>query len=280
VVFDVLQRGNFVASPHREHREGDRFVWTLQGRVMLSTMLETRSASSFEGVAITDERPLPIAWANRPAHPLRAEPREGGEYRWIEDESLPLVERYQILEDLPRRIRMGRYFVHEVAPERYLKEWFVSVAEAVQPTFEVGEDELWIHVNLGEQTLVLYRGQTPFYATLVSTGLPGHDTPRGLFRIERKFVGRTMDHIGPDTGDDSYRIEDVPWTQYFERSLALHGAFWHDRFGTQRSHGCVNLSPSDARRVFLLTAPEVPEGWYGVHGRRDDASGTKLWITR
>jgi hypothetical protein len=247
---------------------------------MLASMVELRTASSFEGVEITADRPLPVAWANRPAHPLEAVPRDGGDYRWVDDESLPLIERYQILPDLPRRIRMGQHFVHEVAPERYLKEWFISVADVVQPTFAVGEDELWIHVDLGEQTLVLYRGREPFFATLVSTGLRGHDTPRGLFHIERKFVGRTMEHIGPDTGDDDYRIEDVPWTQYFERSLALHGAFWHDRFGVQRSHGCVNLAPIDARRVFLLTAPVVPEGWYGVDGKRDDARGTKLWITR
>ncbi len=281
VVFDVLARGNFVASPPKEHRDGDRFVRTVQGRVMLASMLVPRRASTFVGVEITAERPLPIAWANRPARPLRTEPRADGTLRWVEDETLPLIERYQILDDLPPRTRVGEHFVHRVGEERYLKEWFVSVADVVQPTFDVGDDEIWLHVNVSEQTLVVYRGRTPVFATLVSTGLQGHDTPRGHFRIERKFVGRTMDHIGPDTGNDSYRIEDVPWTQYFDRSLAVHGAFWHDRFGTPRSHGCINVSPPDARRLFFLTAPEVPEGWYGLRAdARRGAQGTRIWITR
>lgn len=280
VVFEFLARGNFVASPPRDHRDGDRFVRTIQGRVMLASMLEARKASAFEGVEITPERPLPIAWANRPAHPLVAEQRADGTIRWVADDAAPLIERYQVLPDLPPRTRIGGHFVHEVAEDRYLKEWFISIADVVQPTFELADDEVWLHVNVGEQTLVVYRGRAPIFATLVSTGLPGHDTPRGLYTIERKFVGRTMDHIGPDTGDDSYRIEEVPWTQYFERSLAVHGAFWHDRFGMRRSHGCVNVSPSDARKLFFLTAPEVPERWYGVHQRRDGAKGTKIWITR
>jgi hypothetical protein len=280
VVFEVMARGHFIASPHIEHRDGERFVRTVQGRVMLASMLHARRGSSFEGLAITPERPLPIAWANRPAHPLIAEERDDGSVRFVEDEAHPLFERYQLLEDLPRRIRKGEHFVHEVAEDRYLKEWFISVAELVQPTFEVADDEVWFHVNVAEQTLVVYRGRTPVYATLVSTGLRGHDTPRGLFRIERKFVGRTMDHIGPDTGNDGYRIEDVPWTQFFYRSVAVHGAFWHDRFGTQRSHGCINVSPRDARRLYFLSEPEAPEGWYGVHQRREGSSGTKIWITR
>ncbi|MBC7173458.1 MAG: L,D-transpeptidase family protein, partial [Polyangiaceae bacterium] len=188
VLFDILARGNFVASPHREHRDGDRFVRTIQGRVMLASMLELRTGSTFEGVAITAERPLPIAWSNRPARPLIAERRDDGRVRFTTDEAHPLIERYQILDGLPPRTRVGEHFVHEVSEGRYLKEWFVSVARLVQPTFELGADELWLHVDLSEQTLVVYRGRTPVFATLVSTGLAGHDTPRGLYRIERKFV--------------------------------------------------------------------------------------------
>ena len=35
--------------------------------------------------------------------------------------------------------------------------------------------------------------------------------------------------------------------QYFEEGYALHAAYWHDDFGTPRSHGCINLAPEDAQ---------------------------------
>jgi lipoprotein-anchoring transpeptidase ErfK/SrfK len=42
----------------------------------------------------------------------------------------------------------------------------------------------------------------------------------------------------------------VPYTLYFHKSEGLHGTYWHDRFGTCESHGCVNLSLADARWLF------------------------------
>jgi hypothetical protein len=68
-----------------------------------------------------------------------------------------------------------------------------------------------------------------------------------------------------DTATDGpYSIEDVPWIQYFNGSIALHGAFWHAEFGHTKSHGCVNLSPWDAKAMFFWTEPQVPAGWNGV----------------
>jgi hypothetical protein len=51
---------------------------------------------------------------------------------------------------------------------------------------------------------------------------------------------------------------------YYHRAFALHGAFWHSNYGSQMSHGCVNLSPLDAKWVFRFTEPHLPEGWHGV----------------
>ena len=134
-------------------------------------------------------------------------------------------------------------------------------------------------LDLSAQTLVVYRGETPAYATLVSTGLPDHATPTGVFPIRRKYVAATMANIGADAADDRYRIEDVPWTQYFSGSIALHGAFWHGGFGQQRSHGCVNLSPGDAQRLFTLTTPEVPDGWFGVSLEGTDIPTSYVVVT-
>jgi hypothetical protein len=128
--------------------------------------------------------------------------------------------------------------------------------------------EKWVDVSVGLQTLVLFEGDKPVYATLVSTGRTSpikdkdHATPLGSWRIREKHVASTMD--GDVASDGPYSIEDVPWIMYFQGSYALHGAFWHANFGHKQSHGCVNLSPVDAKAIFGWTEPALPEGWHGV----------------
>ena len=89
---------------------------------------------------------------------------------------------WERLEQVPwlRRERFGGLEYHVVETpdgERYLRRWFVGVAEPREKPRGVGDDEPWVHVDVSEQTLVLYRGAMPIYATLVSSGLEGHDTP-------------------------------------------------------------------------------------------------------
>jgi len=74
---------------------------------------------------------------------------------------------------------------------------------------------------------------------------------------------------------DYYFLEDVPWTMYFNRDFALHAAYWHDGFGFQHSHGCVNLSPQDARWLFEWTAPTDQTGWTRA---TPDKPGTWVWV--
>ncbi|MBV9947416.1 MAG: L,D-transpeptidase, partial [Myxococcales bacterium] len=102
-----------------------------------------------------------------------------------------------------------------------------------------------------------------------------HLTRSGEFRIREKHVSATMDN---DTATDGpYSIEDVPWIMYFDGSTALHGAFWHSRFGHERSHGCVNMTPYDAHELFGWVGPRLPEGWHGVHATEANA-GTRVVV--
>ena len=140
--------------------------------------------------------------------------------------------------------------------------------------------ERWVDVSLEKQMLVAYEGTRPVYVTLVSTGKKGSeeepfDTPTGRWRIYSKHISTTMD--GNTASDGSYSIQDVPWTMFFYGSYALHGAFWHRSFGRVRSHGCVNLGPSDARWLFFWTTPFLPDGWHGVHAT-DESPGTTVIV--
>jgi lipoprotein-anchoring transpeptidase ErfK/SrfK len=79
-------------------------------------------------------------------------------------------------------------------------------------------------------------------------------------------------------GSLGFELRDVPWIQYFAAGYALHGAYWHDVFGVPRSHGCVNLSPIDARFVFMWSDPPVPEGWHGINVGSEMGEGTAVVI--
>jgi hypothetical protein len=229
-------------------------------------------------VELGKEHALPLAWAVREATAFSIKPRDDGSLRFVTDEQSTSYPRLALVPWTGRE-RAGTELLHKLKDGRYLKHWFAAVAEKIARPEGVRADEPWVHVNIEQQTLVLYRGDEPVYATLVSSGLEGHDTPIGLFSIRAKYIADTMSDIGPEAGDDRYSIEDVPWTQYFAGSIALHGAFWHERFGLRRSHGCINLSPYDAHRVFNHTWPELTDGWHGVSTDQTGLPASKIYVT-
>jgi hypothetical protein len=128
--------------------------------------------------------------------------------------------------------------------------------------------ERWIDVDLGTQTLVAYDGTKPVFATLVSTGRGANATPAGVHRVWVKLRTSDMENLADEDDDaehERFSTEDVPYVQYFDHGVALHGAFWHGDFGRTHSHGCVNLAPRDAARLFAFTAPHLPPGWDAVY---------------
>jgi len=109
----------------------------------------------------------------------------------------------------------------------------------------------WIEVNLFEQTISVYQNNRLVFATLTSTGIPGWWTRPGLFQITQKLESTPMSGAFEADRSDYYYLEDVPWTMYFDEARALHGAYWHNYFGYEQSHGCVNLSPADSHWLYL-----------------------------
>lgn len=105
----------------------------------------------------------------------------------------------------------------------------------------------WIEVDLAEQTLSVYDNYRLVFATVIASGLEPFYTRPGLFQIYQKKEIETMRNNDPT---DYYYLDNVPWTMYFDKARALHGAYWRTRFGYPQSHGCVNLSVGDAHWLF------------------------------
>ena len=115
----------------------------------------------------------------------------------------------------------------------------------------IGRDARWIEVILASQTLIAWEGGVPVRRMRISSGVARYPTVTGEFRVYLKMVS------GPMRGPDYY-LPAVPHIMYFHESYGLHGAYWHTSFGTPMSHGCVNLSLSDAAWLFDWASPQVP----------------------
>ena len=143
-------------------------------------------------------------------------------------------------------------------------EWLqagdVRVFTPTAPPPSLGKRERWIDIDLDAQILVAFEGDQAVYATMVSSGSKETPTETGVYRMWLKESEADMKGLN---GEDPYSVATVPWTQFFspEKGLALHTAYWHDQFGRQRSHGCVNLAPRDARWLYYWSDPQLPPGW-------------------
>lgn len=107
----------------------------------------------------------------------------------------------------------------------------------------VPDGKRWIDIDISDQTLTAWQGDTVVLKTKVSTGKPGYETVTGTFYVNTKL--RYAHMIGED-----YNTPDVPWTMYYYQGYAVHGAYWHNNFGRPVSHGCVNMRVNESKLLF------------------------------
>jgi len=115
----------------------------------------------------------------------------------------------------------------------------IAASETENEPQVAGAGERWIDVNLTQQMVYVYQGNSVVKSFLVSTGTWQYPTVTGQYHIYVKLLSTDM--TGP-----GYYLPNVPYTMYFYQGYGLHGTYWHHNFGTPMSHGCVNLSIPDA----------------------------------
>ncbi len=101
----------------------------------------------------------------------------------------------------------------------------------------------WIEVDLSSQRLVAWNGKQRVKTFIVSTGKRRTPTRTGTYTIKSKTSSTRMRGRG-------YNVPKVPYVMYYSGGYAVHGAYWHNKFGTPVSHGCVNLRVSQARWLY------------------------------
>lgn len=105
-----------------------------------------------------------------------------------------------------------------------------------------------ITVDLGKQLLTSWEGGKIVHQTKISSGLPKKPTIKGSFKIYQKIPKQDMKGQSKEYG--KYFYKDVPYVMYFYQDYAIHGAYWHNRFGRPASHGCVNTPVASAQWLY------------------------------
>jgi hypothetical protein len=124
-------------------------------------------------------------------------------------------------------------------------------------------EERSIRINLTRQDLSAMEGETEVYYCRISSGYSfvedgrrQWNTPLGRMWTWRKMVSR---HMSGGTIEAGYDLPGVGWTILFSGSgAAIHSTYWHNDFGSPRSHGCINASPEDSLWLFRWSLPVVP----------------------
>ena len=138
-----------------------------------------------------------------------------------------------------------------------------GVAWEPQPRTDRGREveasgEKWIDIDLGDQVLTAYQGDSAVRFFTISSGKASTPTVTGSFRTYSRTKLQDMSG-GSKAAGDYYFQADVPWVQYFFEDYAIHGAYWHNRFGTPVGHGCINMRVDESQWLYE---------WAGVTGLR------------
>ena len=119
-----------------------------------------------------------------------------------------------------------------------------------------------VEVDLTNQKVYAFEGSNKVFEFIVSTGKWGR-TPTGVFSIQYKTRAQKMSG-GNRAINTYYYLPNVPFVQFFgnseipwSRGFSLHGTYWHDKFGTPQSHGCINMKTADAETLYYWTSPSV-----------------------
>jgi len=120
----------------------------------------------------------------------------------------------------------------------------------------------WIEYNVSNYCLYLHEGDAVVWSTCAtSNGKKGKATKTGHFKVYQKSAGPICMH---PPGDDP--VCGIHYATYWGKGgYAFHEAWWlgSSNMNQRISHGCVNMTKSDAKRVFDFASIGTPV-W--VHG--------------
>jgi len=199
--------------------------------------------------------PLTIAYSQKKNHQNRVEDQHFyyGSTHWV----------YGLGKD-----REGNYY-YRVLEDRWGDEYYIDATHAHvfsddELTFPPADEDgdKYLRIDLKRQWITAEENGNVIMGSPMSSGY--HDaeinlaTPTGTFNIVYKRPSRHMVHT-EEIGINDLELYGVPWASYFvDGGIAIHGTYWHNRYGEKLSHGCINVPIPVAKWIYFWTQPAVP----------------------
>ena len=223
----------YVAYSATETHNGQTFYQVTYGW-MYGADLQLLTPSTFTGVQLMRDVPFRFGWVL-------------AETQSVNDAGTPIqtYHRYQVIHEVTPVTELPGHIA--IGPDEWLPEDKVALVSSQIPADVSPNTCRFIYANLNTQTLSVYDACKLVFATLISSGKNSW-TFEGRFTILYKLEYDSITPPPESTSD--YYIEGVPYFMTYAGNFGFHGAYWHDDFGTATSHGCINLSPADAKWLY------------------------------
>jgi len=214
--------------------EGGRSFYLVTYGWMEAEKLQPLTPSTFTGILLTRAVTFRFGWVLAETQSVNAA-----------GTPIQTYTRYQIVHEVPAVTQKPGSIA--VGTDEWLPEDMVAMVSSQVPADAGANTCRFIYVNLAEQTLTVYDNCKLFFATLISSGANSW-TFKGRFAILYKVEYSSI--TPPPESTSEYYIQGVPYFMTYAGNFGFHGAYWHDNFGTAASHGCINLSPVDAKWLY------------------------------
>jgi lipoprotein-anchoring transpeptidase ErfK/SrfK len=225
----------YIAYTSTETQEGHTYYFLpVYYGWMTGDDLQLLTPSTFSGLFLTREVNFHFGWVLSESQSVNAT-----------GEPIRTYQRYQIVHTAPADAEKPGYIA--VGPDELLPEKSVTLVSPTLPAEAGANTCRFIYVNLAAQTLSVFDKCKLVFATLISSGKNSW-TFEGQFTIVNKFNYSSI--TPPEWSTSEYYIQGVPYFMTYSGDFGFHGAYWHDNFGTAASHGCINLSPADAKWLY------------------------------
>ena len=119
----------------------------------------------------------------------------------------------------------------------------ITDAQPVESAPKPKPPQLKATINLSAQTMTVASGGAIKHVFKISSGRAGYRTPTGTFKpqwMSRMHYSKKYDNAP------------MPHSVFFHKGYAVHATYATRRLGAPASHGCIRLSPSNAKKFYYL----------------------------
>jgi lipoprotein-anchoring transpeptidase ErfK/SrfK len=225
----------YVAYTTTETRDGKTFYFLpVNYGWMSGEYLSPLTPSTFSGILLTRDVAFRFGWVLTETQSVNAA-----------GAPVQTFKRYQVVQEVPASVEKPGYIA--IGIDEWLPVEAVALVSPGIPADVEPNTPRFIYANLTTQTLSVFDNNKLVFATLVSSGKNSW-TFEGSFAILYKVQYNSINP--PEWSTSEYYIQAVPYFMSYSGDFGFHGAYWQDAFGTAASHGCINLSPADAKWLY------------------------------